>query len=179
MGNGIKQVMNLYGPSEDTTYSTAVLIEKGATQTPTIGRPIDNTQAYILDSRGDLVPQGITGELYLGGQGLARGYYRLPMMTAERFVPDPISEVPGARLYRTGDLARFRSDGEIEFVGRADRQIKLRGFRIELPEIEAVLLSSLFVQEAAVIVRSDASGDKSVIAYYVQVDGQSSGHQTL
>ncbi len=177
--NGIKQVMNLYGPSEDTTYSTAVLIEKGATQTPTIGRPIDNTQAYILDSRGDLVPQGITGELYLGGQGLARGYYRLPMMTAERFVPDPISEVPGARLYRTGDLARFRSDGEIEFVGRADRQIKLRGFRIELPEIEAVLLSSPFVQEAAVIVRSDASGDKSVIAYYVQVDGQSSGHQTL
>ncbi|UZW58371.1 non-ribosomal peptide synthetase [Lysobacter enzymogenes] len=168
---GVRQVMNLYGPSEDTTYSTCVVVERGATWAPTIGRPISNTQAYILDRAMQPAPPGVTGELFLGGAGLARGYLRRPGLTAERFVPDALSGIAGARLYRTGDLARLREDGEIEFLGRADRQIKLRGFRIELAEIEAALAAHPQVRDAAAIVRENAAGEASIVACFVARQG--------
>src|SRR6185369_5326997 len=153
--SGIEQVLNLYGPSESTTYSTWTLVEQGSTEAPTIGRPIANTQAYVLDATLRMAPVGVVGELYLGGYGLARGYLNLPGLTAERFIPDPFSTEPGRRLYRTGDLARFLPDGRLEFLGRRDHQVKVRGFRIELGEIETVLKESGAVQDAVVIARDD------------------------
>jgi amino acid adenylation domain len=135
----IQRVFNLYGPSEDTTYSTFALMNKGSNETPSIGRPIANTQVYLLDRQLHPVPIGVLGELHLGGSGLVRGYLNRSELTAEKFVPNPFSEIPGARLYRTGDLARYRPEGTIEFLGRVDHQVKVRGFRIELGEIEAVL----------------------------------------
>src|SRR5688572_29604227 len=134
----VEGVWNLYGPSEDTTYSTFTRVD-GFTE-PTIGRPIADTRAYLLDADLEPVAIGAPGELYLGGDGLARGYFDRPDLTADRFVPDPFAG-PGFRLYRTGDLARYRDDGEIEFLGRIDHQVKVRGFRIELGEIEAQLLA--------------------------------------
>ncbi len=169
---GVRQVMNLYGPSEDTTYSTCAVVQKGSTRPPTIGRPIANTQAYILDSALQPVPPGVTGELYLGGAGLARGYLSRPALTAARFLPDALSGRSGARLYRTGDVARFCENGEIEFLGRADRQIKLRGFRIELDEIETALAGHPAVQDAAVIARQDRAGELTVVSYFVPRHGQ-------
>jgi amino acid adenylation domain-containing protein/FkbM family methyltransferase len=166
----IEQVLNLYGPSEDTTYSTWTLVEKGSTEAPTIGRPIANTQAYLLDAHQQLVPVGVVGELYVGGHGLARGYLNVPDLTAERFIPDPFSTEPGGRLYRTGDLARRLPDGHLEFLGRRDHQLKLRGFRIELGEIEAVLKESGMLQDAVVIAREDAVGDVRLVAYVVGCD---------
>ncbi|HYG79789.1 MAG TPA: amino acid adenylation domain-containing protein, partial [Pyrinomonadaceae bacterium] len=163
----VEQVLNLYGPSEDTTYSTWALVEKGGAQAPTIGRPIANTRVYLLDRELQPVGQGLTGELYLGGEGLARGYLRRPGLTAERFIPDPFSGEEGARLYRTGDLARYLSDGRIEFLGRADTQVKVRGYRIELGEVEAALTGHEGVEEAVVIAREGAGGDKQLAAYYV------------
>jgi amino acid adenylation domain-containing protein len=133
------RVLNLYGPSEDTTYSTFEVVARDEEGGVTIGRPVSNTQAYVLDAGLSPVPQGVTGELYLGGAGLARGYLRRPALTAERFVPDPFSSAPGARMYRTGDLARHLPDGRLDFLGRTDHQVKLRGFRIELGEIEAAI----------------------------------------
>jgi amino acid adenylation domain-containing protein/non-ribosomal peptide synthase protein (TIGR01720 family) len=151
----IRRVLNLYGPSEATTYATyAVVAAEEAT--PSIGRPIEQTQVYILDAHHHLVPPGIVGELYLGGAGLARGYYGRAELTAERFVPHPFSTVPGARLYRTGDLVRYRADGMLEYQGRVDFQIKLRGFRIELGEIEACLRQQPGVQEAVVVLQKAA-----------------------
>ncbi|HET6974042.1 MAG TPA: amino acid adenylation domain-containing protein [Pyrinomonadaceae bacterium] len=167
---GIEQVLNLYGPSEDTTYSTWTLVEKGSTEAPTIGRPIANTQAYLLDAHLQLVPVGVVGELCLGGHGLARGYLNVPELTAERFIPDPFSTEPGARLYRTGDLARWLPDGQLEFLGRRDHQLKLRGFRIELGEIEAVLKESRTVEDAVVIAREDTVNDVRLVAYVVGCD---------
>ncbi|HEX8853029.1 MAG TPA: amino acid adenylation domain-containing protein, partial [Pyrinomonadaceae bacterium] len=164
---GIEQVLNLYGPSEDTTYSTWALIEKGSTQSPTIGKPIANTQVYLLDSQWQPVAQGLVGELYIGGDGLARGYLNRPELTAERFIPNAFSEEAGARLYRTGDLARYLTDGRIEFLGRIDNQVKVRGYRIELGEIEAVLSGHERVEEAVVSARLSESGDKQLVAYYV------------
>jgi amino acid adenylation domain-containing protein len=152
---GVEQVLNLYGPSESTTYSTWAPVENGSTKAPSIGRPIANTQAYVLDAQLQLVPVGVVGELYLGGFGLARGYLNLPELTAERFIPDGFSTEPGGRLYRTGDLARFLPDGRLEFLGRRDHQVKVRGFRIELGEIEAVLKESGKVQDVVVIARED------------------------
>ena len=165
--DSIEQVRNLYGPSEDTTYSTWTLVEKGSTEAPTIGRPIANTQAYVLDAHLQLVPVGVVGELYLGGDGLARGYLNVPELTADCFIPDPFSTEPGARLYRTGDLARYLPDGRLEFLGRRDHQVKLRGFRIELGEIETVLKESGAVQDAVVIARETETGDKQLVAYVV------------
>ena len=156
----VKRVLNLYGPSEDTTFSTWNEVARGTT--PTIGRPLANTQVYILDREMRPVPIGVAGELYLGGDGLARGYLRRPEQTSEKFVPNPFSREGGKRLYRTGDLARWLASGEIEFLGRLDNQVKLRGFRIELGEIEAVLRSHDAVREAVAVVSEDR-----LVAYVV------------
>src|SRR5919108_3201522 len=164
---GIQRVFNLYGPSEDTTYSTFALMSPGGREPPSIGRPIANTQAYLLDPHLCPVPLGVAGELYLGGAGVARGYWERPDSTAERFIPNPFSALPGARLYRTGDLVRYRSEGSLEFLGRLDHQVKVRGFRIELGEIEACLGRHPGVQEACVVVREDPPGEKYLVAYVV------------
>jgi amino acid adenylation domain-containing protein len=148
---GSVRVLNLYGPSEDTTYSTWAEMPRGLAAEPPIGRPVAGTRAYVLDGRGEVVPPGVPGELHLGGQGLARGYLGRPDLTAERFVPDSLSGEPGARLYRTGDLVRHRQEGSLDFVGRIDHQVKVRGFRIEPGEIEAVLRHHAAVREAAVV----------------------------
>ncbi|HYH45005.1 MAG TPA: amino acid adenylation domain-containing protein, partial [Thermoanaerobaculia bacterium] len=145
------RVLNLYGPSEDTTYSTFAVIPPGEVRTPAIGRPVAGTRALVLDPWLRPAPAGVPGELFLGGAGLARGYLHRPGITAERFMPDPWSAEPGARLYRTGDLVRYRADGELDFLGRIDNQVKVRGFRIELGEIEAALESHPAVESAAVL----------------------------
>ena len=165
----VVQVFNLYGPTEDTTYSTFAPIARGAHVT--IGNPISNTQAYILDRFLQPLPIGVAGELYLGGEGLARGYFGQPDLTAQRFVHNPFSTTNGARLYRTGDLARFLPDGNIEYLGRIDNQVKLRGFRIELGEIETVLAGHPAVKEAVVVVREDHPDDKRLVAYVVPTLG--------
>jgi amino acid adenylation domain-containing protein len=166
----IEKVFDLYGPSEDATYSTFVL--RGATAPATIGRPIANKAAYILDAYQQPVPAGVAGELYIGGDGVARGYFRRPDLTAEKFIPDPFSGKPGARLYRTGDQARHLPDGSLEYRGRIDHQVKIRGFRIELGEIESVLRSHPAVREAAVLATGGSSGDKLLAAYVVLADAR-------
>ena len=152
----VGQVWNMYGPTETTIWSSA---QRHTAQAPvlSIGRPIDNTRIYLLDERGDPVPIGQAGELYIGGAGLARGYRGRPDLTAERFLPDPWG-APGARLYRSGDLARHWPDGSIECLGRNDHQVKLNGFRIELGEIEAVLAEAPGVRQAVVVARDDGAG---------------------
>ncbi|HEX6288568.1 MAG TPA: amino acid adenylation domain-containing protein, partial [Herpetosiphonaceae bacterium] len=135
----VRQVVNLYGPTEVTTYATWAVVDRDDAAPPTIGRPISNTQGYVLDPWYQMVPVGVIGELYLGGVGLARGYLGRPDLTAERFLPDPFAQQPGARLYRTGDLVRYLPNGDLDYIGRIDHQIKLRGYRIELGEIEAAL----------------------------------------
>lgn len=149
----VRAVYNLYGPSEDTTYSTAALIEREDGRRPSIGRPISNTRTYILGRHLELLPTGVAGELFIAGAGLARGYLNNPALTAARFVPNPFSDEAGTRMYRTGDLARYRPDGSLEFLGRVDNQVKLRGFRIEPGETEAVLSSHAWVDDAIVVVR--------------------------
>lgn len=163
----IQKLYNLYGPSEDTTYSTWALVEKEDTKGPAIGRPIANSQLYLLDSFMQPVPIGVAGEVYLGGEGVAQGYLHRPGLTAEKFLPDPFSNIPGARMYRAGDMARYRTDGNAEYMGRRDHQVKVRGFRIELGEIEAVLAQHPDIQEAVVIVREDVPGDKRLVGYVV------------
>ena len=162
-------VWNLYGPTETTIWSTMDRVEPGAAIT--IGRPIANTEVYVLDAHRQLVPVGVPGELYIGGAGLARGYLRREGLTAEQFVPHPFTDEPGGRLYRTGDLVRWRLDGRIDYLGRADHQVKLRGFRIELGEIETALAEHPDVARAAVVVREDAPGDKRLVAYVVSREG--------
>ena len=159
-----RRVFDLYGPSEDTTYSTYALRQPGAAAT--IGRPVANTQVYILDKNLQPVPIGVSGELYLGGAGLARGYLNRPDLTRERFIRYPFND-SGARLYRTGDLARYRTDGNLEYLGRIDHQVKIRGFRIELGEIETVLNQHPAVSESVVIAHEDGSGGKNLAAYVV------------
>jgi amino acid adenylation domain-containing protein len=162
----IERVWNLYGPSEDTTYSTASLQERGEARPPRIGRPLAGTRAHVLDRAGRPVPAGVAGELYLRGAGLARGYLDRPELTAERFLPDPFSGA-GERLYRTGDLVRLLPTGELDFLGRIDHQVKVRGFRIELGEIEAALVRHPGVQAAIVLAREDRPGDRRLVAYIV------------
>jgi amino acid adenylation domain-containing protein len=166
----VERLYNLYGPSEDTTYSTFALINRGAGEAPSIGRPVSVTQAYLFDARMQLVPQGVPGELYIGGEGLARCYLGKPALTAERFLPDPFAEQQGGRLYRTGDLARYMPDGNLQFLGRIDNQVKIRGFRIELGEIEATLLSHPNVKEAVVSLTEVSGNDKRLVAYVVAVN---------
>jgi amino acid adenylation domain-containing protein len=165
----IKRVFDLYGPSEDTTYSTFAL--RSHTGQATIGRPISNTRAYALDRNRQPVPVGVPGELYLGGEGLARGYLNRPELTATKFIPNPFSNIASGRLYKTGDLVRYMPDGRIEYLGRIDHQIKLRGFRIELGEVEAVLRKHPQVRENIVLVREDEPGDRRLVAYLVTTDG--------
>jgi len=166
----VETVCNLYGPSETTTYSTWVAMRRSEGFAPHIGRPVANTQVYILDALGEPVPVGVIGELYIGGAGVARGYLNRPELTSERFLNDPFSDYPGARMYRTGDVGRHLADGHIEFLGRNDFQVKIRGFRIELGEIEARLTEHCAVREAVVIAREDTPGNKRLVAYYTAAD---------
>ncbi|HEX6100799.1 MAG TPA: amino acid adenylation domain-containing protein, partial [Thermoanaerobaculia bacterium] len=156
-----KKVYDLYGPSEDTTYSTYVLRTKNGPQT--IGRPIANTQVYILDARNQLQPIGVPGELHIAGDGLARGYLNRPELTDEKFVANPFE--PGTRMYRTGDLARWMDDGTLQYLGRIDTQVKVRGFRIEMGEIEARLGQHPGIQDTAVIAQGEGA-NKQLIAFY-------------
>lgn len=164
--SGPKRLVHVYGPTETTTFATFEPVEaipEGARSVP-IGRPIGNTAAHVLDRRLRPVPPGVTGELYLGGDGLALGYEGRPGLTAERFVASPFGP-PGARLYRTGDRVRRLADGRIAYLGRADRQVKLRGFRIELGEVEAALASLPGVTAAAVLLREDVPGERRLVGY--------------
>jgi amino acid adenylation domain-containing protein/non-ribosomal peptide synthase protein (TIGR01720 family) len=162
-----ERFLHVYGPTESTSFASWHEIQdiaEDATSVP-IGRPIANTQLYILDGYGNLVPVGVAGELHVGGDGLARGYWNCPGLTAEKFIANPFSADRGTRLYRTGDQVRYRHDGAVEFIGRLDRQVKVRGFRIELGEIESMLRAHPLVLEAAVVAREEAPGDKRLTAY--------------
>ncbi|HEX8174908.1 MAG TPA: amino acid adenylation domain-containing protein [Pyrinomonadaceae bacterium] len=161
---------NLYGPTETTIWSAAEEIRPPDAHV-SLGSPIANTQLYLLDSRMRPVPVGVAGELYIGGDGLARGYLKQPALTAERFVPHPFAETAGERLYRTGDLARRTSDGRLEFLGRLDSQVKLRGFRIELGEIEALLSSCQGVRQCVVVLRGETADTAQLVAYLVPENG--------
>ncbi len=167
-----RQFVNAYGPTETTVCASMYEASERDRREPPIGRPIDNFQLYVLDSNWQLSPVGVPGELCVGGVGLARGYLNRPDLTAEKFIPNPFTSSPGERLYRTGDLVRWLSDGNLEFLGRIDTQVKLRGFRIELGEIEAVLAGHPAVADVAVIVREDIKGQPYLAAYYVSEAGQ-------
>ncbi len=163
----VQRVWNLYGPTEDTTYSTWEITNAEEEGVVSIGCPLTCTQAYIVDAQLQPVPIGVVGELYLGGDGQARGYLNRPDLTAERFVPDPFSRTPGRRLYKTGDLARYRADGRIDYLGRLDHQVKIRGFRIELGEIEAFLRQHPAVADVVVVAVEHIPGEKQLAAYIV------------
>jgi amino acid adenylation domain-containing protein len=160
------QLHNMYGPTEASVGVVSYGCFRGdPSLLIPIGRPIANTQIYILDAHGEPVPIGVAGEIHIGGAGVGRGYLNRPELTAERFVADPFSSMPQARMYRTGDLGRWRSDGNIEFLGRTDFQVKIRGFRVELGEIEAQLLRCAGVREAVAVAREDEPGEKRLVAY--------------
>ena len=164
---------NLYGPSE-THVATGFTLRhppQDWPQLPPIGRPIANAEIYVLDSEMQPAPAGVAGEVYIGGDGLARGYLKHPALTADKFVPHPFAARPGARLYRTGDLARHLPDGNLKFLGRRDNQVKVRGFRIELGEVEAVISRHPSVRDAVVVAREDAPGEKRLVAYVVAEPG--------
>ncbi|HMN29021.1 MAG TPA: amino acid adenylation domain-containing protein, partial [Caldilineaceae bacterium] len=165
------QVINGYGPTENTTFTTCYTVtdsDEFDGSVP-IGRPIANTQVYLLDRHGQPVPIGVAGELYIGGAGLARGYLNRPELTAERFIANPFG---AGRLYKTGDLVRYLADGQIEFLGRLDDQVKIRGFRVEPGEIEAALSQHPAIRQVAVILLEDQPGHKRLVAYYVPQPGQ-------
>lgn len=166
---GGREVWNLYGPTETTIWSTMHRVQPG--QQVLVGRPIANTQTYVLDALLQPTPVGVPGELYIGGEGVARGYLNRPDLTRERFIEDPFRGTADARMYRTGDRVRWKPNGQLEFLGRIDNQIKLRGYRIELGEIEAALLTHPEVKVAAVIVREDAPGQVRLVGYVVANSG--------
>jgi amino acid adenylation domain-containing protein len=167
----VSKVYNLYGPSEDTTYSTYGQV-LGDEEIPSIGRPLANTEVYVLDEAFEPVPVGVAGEIYIAGEGLGRGYLGRPELTAEKFLPNPFREAGGGRFYRTGDLGRFRGNGQLEYLGRMDHQVKMRGYRIELGEIEAVLGGCGGVSESVVVMREDVAGDKRLVGYVVLEEGR-------
>ncbi|WP_095988189.1 non-ribosomal peptide synthase/polyketide synthase [Cystobacter fuscus] len=172
-------LLNMYGPTETTVWSTTHRVRESEEGTVSIGTPVANTRLYILDRHQQPVPVGIAGELYIAGDGVARGYLARPELTAERFVPEPLGGEPGARMYRTGDLARWKADGTVEFIGRADNQVKVRGFRIELGEVEAALALHPSVREVVVAARQDSSGSAWLVAYVVARSGQELGTAEL
>jgi amino acid adenylation domain-containing protein/thioester reductase-like protein len=176
-----KHLLNAYGPTECTTFALTMEIESPPdTATPLpIGKPISNTTAYVLNDNMNLVAQGGIGELCIGGLGVSLGYLNMPALTAERFVPDPFSAVCGARLYRTGDFARWRADGIMEFIGRNDQQVKLRGYRIELAEIAVYLATHPAIREAVVVVREDSPGMKRLVGYFTKHGAEAPSEATL
>lgn len=159
----VQRVLNLYGPSEDTTYSTGAVVPQGSGEEPTIGTPLPGTRAYLLDEHGEPVPDGTVGELYLAGAGVARGYLNRPDLTGQRFLADPF--VPGERMYRTGDLCLLGPDGQLRYRGRTDHQIKIRGFRVELGEIEATLVRHPAVSSAVVVVQQEEQTGPALVAF--------------
>jgi amino acid adenylation domain-containing protein len=177
-------VVNEYGPTEATVGCSTRFIDGGYAFSSDrrgsvpIGRPIANTRLYVLDSQRNALPIGVTGELYIGGAGVARGYLNQPQLTAERFVADPYSADPQSRLYRSGDLVRWLDDGNLEFIGRADAQVKIRGYRIELGEIESVLSRAPEVRAAVVLAPAGADGEKRLVAYVVGNDAAADEHET-
>jgi amino acid adenylation domain-containing protein len=162
------RILDVYGPTEDTVYSAFSRLEPG--RPVIIGVPVTGTRVHLLDARGELVPAGIPGEMFLAGEGLSRGYLGRPGLTAERFVPDPFEPEPGSRLYRTGDLARRLPDGTLDYLGRIDHQVKVRGFRVELGEIEAALVRHPRLREAVVVARDDGDQGQRLVAYVVPAD---------
>ena len=162
---------NLYGPTETTIWSTVGQLTAGM-DTITIGRPIDNTQIYIVNSELQLQPIGVPGEILIGGDGLSSGYLGLPQLTSEKFLSNPFTSTPGGRVYRTGDMGRWRADGTLECLGRQDHQVKIRGFRIELGDIESALRSHPKVKDATVVAQSDASGEQRLVGYLIPSNGK-------
>lgn len=169
---GVGRLLNMYGPTETTIWSAVHDVSTSEDPMP-IGRPIANTTVYVLDERGRLMPPGLAGELYIGGRGVVRGYFGRGDLTAERFVPDPFGD-EGERLYRTGDRVRWRHDGVLEFLGRVDHQVKIRGHRIELGEVETTMVQLGSVREAVVIAREDAPGDVRLVGYFIPESGAES-----
>ena len=161
------KLVNNYGPTENTVVTTSgyIPVTEQTDIAPTIGRPIANTQIYILDKYLQPVAIGVVGELYIGGNGLARGYLNRPDLTAQRFIVNPFKPNSGERIYKTGDLVRYRGDRNLEFLGRIDEQVKIRGFRIELGEIETQLTQHPAVQQTVAIASEDGQGDKRLVAY--------------
>ena len=171
---GTERMLNLYGPTEDTVYSTWSEVERAAERVR-IGRPVANSRVYVLDAAGNPAPVGVAGELFLAGAGTARGYHSRPELTAEKFVPDPFAAEAGARMYRTGDRARWVAGGELEYLGRIDQQVKVRGFRIEPGEVEAALRAHPAVGEAVVAARADGNGGVRLVAYHLAAGGAGHG----
>ncbi len=172
-----QSVWNMYGPTETTIWSTCDRIDDEIATKPSIGKPIANTQIYILDTDQQPVPIGILGEMYISGAGVVRGYLNRPELTAERFIHDPFADNQNARMYRTGDLARFLPSGKIEYLQRIDNQVKFRGFRIELGEIEATIALDPNIQEVVVMVREDIPDEKTLVGYVVLVNGADADRQ--
>ena len=172
------ELWNMYGPTETTIWSATSRVEAGAGPV-TIGNPIHNTSFYVLDANRQPLPIGVPGELYIGGDGVAKGYFRNAQLTAERFLPNPFAQQPGDRLYKTGDLVRYRSDGKLEFLGRLDNQVKVRGFRIELGEIESVLAYNPEIRECVVAAQEDEPGSSRLVAYCVPQQPQKCSSEDL
>jgi acyl carrier protein len=172
------RLWHMYGPTETTVWSSAIELGPGKGRPP-LGGPISNTSFYVLDNHCQPVPVGVPGELYIGGDGLATGYHEQRELTAQKFVEDPFARGTAARLYRTGDLVRWREDGTLEFLGRTDHQVKLRGYRIELQEIESLLSAHPTVGAAVVSVCEVAPGDRRLVAYVVSANGHAPEHGEL
>jgi hypothetical protein len=172
------ELWNMYGPTETTIWSATSRVSPGDGPV-TIGPPIHNTRFYVLDGKLQPTPTGVPGELHIGGDGVAKGYFRNAPLTADRFIPDPFSKQPADRLYKTGDLVRYRPDGHLEFLGRLDNQVKVRGFRIELGEIESVLARNPDIRECVVAAQQDELGGSRLVAYCVPQEARKSSSEEL